>query len=153
DIWWMSLDERKPHLYLGTRSIEGGARFSPDGKWVAYQSNESGNPEVYVAPFPPTGAKWQVSSGRGAAPPWRGDGKELFYVPPTSPVVAFMAVPIHLGATPEIGQAAKLFSVPVNDRTFGPYDVTRDGQRFVVNARIGEEPPPQPLILVQRFDR
>jgi len=152
DIWWMSLDERKPHLYLGTPFVETAARFSPDGKWVAYQSNESGNPEIYIAPFPPTGAKWQVSSGRGASPRWRGDGQELFYVTPTVTVM-FMAVPIRLGATPEIGQAAKLFSVPINNPNSGVYDVTRDGQRFLVNARMGEEPPPQPLILLQHFDR
>src|SRR5207247_9038241 len=102
DIWWMSLADRKPHLYLGTPFIEGAARFSPDGKWVAYHSNETGENEVYVAPFPPTGAKWQVSANFGAAPRWRADGKELFYITRGSKMVA---VPIALnGPAPEVGK-------------------------------------------------
>jgi len=146
DIWWISLAERKPHLYLGTPAIESNARFSPDGKWVAYVSDDSGDPEVYVAPFPPTGAKWQVSTG--LQPHWRGDGNELFFVATGAPA-AMMAVPIHLGATPEIGQAVKLFGVHLP----GQYDVTSDGQRFLVDVHVGEEPPPQPIILLQHFDQ
>ena len=63
-----------------------------------------------------------------------------------------MAVPIKLGATPEIGRAVKLFQFHVGASNANMYDVTADGQRFLINARIGEEPPPQPLVLVQHFD-
>jgi serine/threonine protein kinase/Tol biopolymer transport system component len=148
DIWWISLAERKPHLYLGTPADETTARFSPDGKWVAYVSEDSSNLEVYVAPFPPTGAKWQVSTGGGLQPHWRGDGNELFFVATGTPA-AMMAVPIHLGATPEIGQAVKLFGF----HRPGQYDVTSDGQRFLLDVHVGEEPPPPPIILLQHFDR
>jgi len=151
DIFWMSLADRKSHPYLSTEFIEANGRFSPDGKWVAYQSNESGTNEIYVAPFPPTGAKWQVSNGGGVVPRWRRDGKEMFYVAPA--IRSIVSVPITLGATPQIGQATKLFDF--HPGLLGPtmYDVTTDGQRFLINTRIGEEPPPQPLILVQHFDR
>ena len=66
--------------YLQGASDESQAQFSPDGLWVAYASTESGQPEVYVQPFPATGAKWQVSVGGGEQPRWRRDGKEVFYL-------------------------------------------------------------------------
>src|SRR5260370_36422570 len=76
--------ERKPMVVLQTSFDEGGGVFSPDGKWVAYQSNESGRLEIYVRSFSPAaaaaGGKWQVSNQGGTAPRWRGDGKELFYL-------------------------------------------------------------------------
>lgn len=152
DVWWMSLADRKPHLYIGTPFLETGGRFSPDGKWIAYFSNETGTNEVYVAPFPPTGARWQVSSGGGLIPRWRSDGRELFYVSPgTSP--ALIAVPIILGAAPEIGRGLKLFDLRAGPPSLTMYDVTRDGRRFVVNSRVGDEAPPAPLSVVQHFDR
>jgi Tol biopolymer transport system component/predicted Ser/Thr protein kinase len=156
DIWSMSLADGKRVPYLKTSFIESVARFSPDGKWVAYQSNESGPFEVYVAPFPPTGAKWQVSANGGTVPRWRSDMKELFYYDALGSRV--MAVPIALGPTPQIGQAAPLFHFETAFSTIGQlptnglYDVTRDGQRFLANTRIGETPLPAPLILVQHFD-
>src|SRR5262249_34950613 len=85
DIWWMSLADRKPQPYLATEFHESNARFSPDGKWIAYQSNETGPSEIYIAPFPPTGAKWQVSTAGGVVPRWRADGKELYFFAPGSP--------------------------------------------------------------------
>lgn len=152
DIWWMSLADRKPHLYIGTPFLENGGRLSPDGKWVAYFSNETGTNEVYVAPFPPTGARWQVSSGGGIVPRWRSDGRELFYVVSGSPP-AMMAVPIAMGATPEVGRAVKLFGMRAGPASVTMYDVTRDGRRFVVNCLVGDQPPPAPLYVVQHFDR
>jgi serine/threonine protein kinase/Tol biopolymer transport system component len=150
DLWWMSLKERKPHVYLATPIIEMAARFSPDGKWVAYQSQESGPFEVYLAPFPPTGAKWQVSSGGGTVPRWRHDGKELYYVLPNSGKV--IGVPITLGTTPQIGRGVELFQFNVGPRNLWMYDVSADGQRFIVNAAVGDEASSTPLILVQHFD-
>ena len=79
DLYWMSLAERKPHVYLATSFVETAARFSPDGKWVAYQSNESGRMEVYLAPFPSTRSQVAVSSNAGGfRGAWRW--KELYYV-------------------------------------------------------------------------
>src|SRR5262249_23266240 len=81
DLWILPLSgDRKPTPFLQTPFQEAIARFSPDGKWVTYQSNESGHTEIYVQPFPPTGGKWQVSVNGGTISNWRGDGKELFFM-------------------------------------------------------------------------
>jgi Tol biopolymer transport system component len=74
--------DRKASVFLQTSFNVGVARFSPDGRWVAYQSNESGRNEVYVAPFPGPGGKWQVSTAGGTFPRWRNDGRELYYLAP-----------------------------------------------------------------------
>ena len=149
DIWTLSLADGKAQPYLSTDSVETMARIAPGGKWMAYQSVESGRWEVYVAPIPPTGGKWQVSAGGGVVPHWRSDGKELYYVTLDGKMTA---VPITLGATPQIGVAQPLF--PIRPASFAPppYDQTADGQHFLVNSRIGDEPPPQPLMVVQHFD-
>src|SRR5262249_25279903 len=70
--------------FLSTKSSESNGQISPDGKWVAYQSNESGDWEIYVTTFPTAAGKWQVSRGGGTQPRWRADGKELFYIGPKS---------------------------------------------------------------------
>ena len=145
DIFWMSLDDKKPHPYLTTSFIETNPRLSPDGKWLAYQSNESGTNEIYLAPFPPTGGKWQVSTKGGVSPRWRGDGGELFYVNDAN----IVSVPVTLSATPQIGAVTPLFELPRG--SVPSFDVTRDGQRFLCIERVGEEPPPAPLIVVQNF--
>jgi len=81
DIWALPLSgDRKPVAVAKSEFDETQGRFSPDGKWVAFSSNESGRYEIYVQPFPPTGAKWQVSSHGGAQPQWRRDGKELYFL-------------------------------------------------------------------------
>ena len=151
DIWWIELDERKPHPYLVTDFVETGAHFSPDGRWVAYASDEAGRQEVYLAPFPPTGAKWQVSTEGGAGPRFRADGKEMFFACPATSKM--MMVPIMLGNTPQIGAAVPLFDFHPAVSTPANFDVTGDGQRFLCNTRIGDEVPAAPLTLVQHFDR
>jgi eukaryotic-like serine/threonine-protein kinase len=152
DIHWMSIADRKSGPFVMTPFGEGAGRFSPDGKWVAYQSNQTGINEVYVARFPPTGAKWQVSAGGGILPRWRADGKELFFVKPGAPAKVF-AVPIVLGATPQIGQVVNLFDFDIGRPSPSVYDVTADGQKILANTQTGEEPPSAPLSLVQHFDR
>ena len=109
------------------------ARFSSDGKWVAYVSNESGRDEVYVQSFPASGGKWQVSTNGGFTPRWRGDGKELFYIAPDRKI---MSVEVKAGATIfEVSSPRGLFEAPV-DAPAGTnrYDISPDGQRFLVNA-------------------
>ncbi|HUI78958.1 MAG TPA: protein kinase [Bryobacteraceae bacterium] len=135
DLWILPLEgERKPVAYLQTPFDEEDATLSPDGKWVAYASNESGQPQVYLQSMPVTSVKYQISSEGGDFPRWRRDGKELFYL---SPAGNLMAVPIKLGATPEFGTAQVLFGAPgVAD--FAP---THDGQRFVLNAPAGGQAP------------
>ena len=100
DLWLLPLDgDRKPREYLQTPFDETNGRFAPGAsggpRWMAYQSNESGQSQVYIQSIPPTGAKFQVSTTGGDAPKWRGDGRELFYV---SSDRKMMAVPVQLGA-------------------------------------------------------
>jgi Tol biopolymer transport system component len=155
DIWVLPLTgERKPILFLRAAAAAYDAQFSPDGRWVAYTSRESGIPEVYVAPLDPakllnggTGGtpagKWQVSSNGGSVPRWRRDGKELFYIGPENSI---MAVEVEgRGASFNVGQSQRLFVAPVSpfDST---YDVAPDGQRFVISASPEEESPPLVLM-------
>ena len=108
--------ERQATPYLQTEFDEQHGRFSPDGKWVAYTSNESGRQEVYVQSFPVSGAKFQISSGGGREPHWRKDGTELFYIGEDRTLTA---VPVKLGGSAsepfQAGQAKPLF--PLSRRT------------------------------------
>jgi Tol biopolymer transport system component len=94
DLWVLPMEgagERKPAPFLTTRSNERMGRFSPDGRWIAYASDESGRPEIYVRPFPVPaggGGTWTVSQGGGFAPRWRRDGTELFYITADGQVMA-----------------------------------------------------------------
>ncbi|HEY3202155.1 MAG TPA: hypothetical protein VGL03_00715, partial [Thermoanaerobaculia bacterium] len=135
DLWILPLfGDKKPAPLLVTPFDEFEARFSPDGRWFAYGSKESGSWEIYVQPFPPTGAKWQISVGGGTTPRWRGDGKEILYV-----AADYMrkAVDIKMSPTFEAGVPRDLFQTP---NSWGS-DVMPDGQRFLVNLAAGESPP------------
>jgi eukaryotic-like serine/threonine-protein kinase len=132
DLWVLPLfGDRTPIPLLQTPARESHAEFSPDGRWIAYTSNESGRAEIYVQPFPPTGGKWQISSDSGRQPKWRRDGAELFFLSEAKQV---MAVDVKPGATFEAGTPRALFAVDVNlSFQRNNYDVTADGQRFLVN--------------------
>lgn len=136
DVWAMPLEgDRKPFAVAQTQSEERGARFSPDTRWVAYQSNETGRSEVYVQPFPGPGGKVQVSTDGGSLPYFRRDGRELFFIGPSNRV---MAVPITLGdARATIGTPASLFISPGS----GIFDPASDGERFLVDALVEESAP------------
>src|SRR5262249_13050531 len=88
DLWLLPLGEQKPMPLIETQFNEQQARFSFDGRWMAYVSNESGPYQVYIQSFPTSGGKWQVSIGGGAQPQWRRDGKELFYLAPDRKLMA-----------------------------------------------------------------
>jgi hypothetical protein len=140
----------KPFAWLQTEFDERHGRFSPDGRWVAYTSNESGRDEVYVRSFPGSGAKVRISAGGGVEPQWRKDGTELFYI---SEDRTLMAVPVKLaGSASEplhVGTAKSLFSVPVVD-TFivgRSYEASIDGQRFLLRTPAGGATAP-PLTVV-----
>ena len=121
---------------------QGDARFSPDGKWLAYTSNESGIAEVYVRPFPGPGGTWKVSVAGGFLPQWRGDGKEMFYLSPDSKL---MAVPIVLAPAFQAGTPAALFSLQSSTSLF---EASRDGKRFLINTvPEGAGSPPLNLLL------
>ncbi|MBI3402305.1 MAG: protein kinase [Acidobacteria bacterium] len=118
------------------REIDG--RFSPDGRWFAYQSNESGRNEVFVQAFPPSGGKWQISTAGGAAPMWRSDGKEILYQGPGD---TFYAVAVRgAGAAFEIGLPVKLFQRRMVHPQFerNSWTVTRDGQRFLLVVPVDD---------------
>jgi Tol biopolymer transport system component len=123
---------------IATSANESGAVFSPDGRWIAYQSDESGADESYVQSFPAGNDRQQVSVGGGTQPRWRGDGKELFYV---SPDRRIMAVDIPAGERIEAGKPHALFGTRILAlvEARNHYDVSADGQRFVVNSRRPED--------------
>jgi Tol biopolymer transport system component len=134
---------------LNTKANESNGQISPDGKWVAYASDESGAWEVYVTSFPGGAGKWQVSRGGGSEPRWRGDGKELFYIAPTG---MLMAVPVNAQSDFATGTPAPLFQIhgraPISSTDIFTYDVTRDGQRFLVNRYVKPEHVPPLTILL-----
>jgi Tol biopolymer transport system component len=121
-------------------------RFSPDGRWLAYHSGESGTPEVYVVPYPMASRRWQVSSLGGTIPRWRADSKEIFYASRDNRLMAVEAE-AHDGGL-EVGAPRALFEArPVGPRAF--YAVSPDGQRFLVNSLQGDGPAS--ITLVQNW--
>ena len=139
--------DRQPRLFLQTEFNEKQGRFSPDGKWMAYASDESGKYEIYVQPFPATGGKWQISTNGGEQPSWRRDGKELYYVAGDKKLIAVTVEPDSLSfraSTPK-----ELFQMHVgSDFGRNQYAVTADGQRFLVNTLVGETASPQITVMV-----
>jgi Tol biopolymer transport system component len=119
--------------------------ISPDGKWMAYQSNESGRMEVYITAFPAGGAKWQVSSEGGVQAKWRRDGKELFFLDSADNLMAVDVV--ASGNAVRLGVPHALFHVPAAQRQVGAFDVTADGKKFLLNSGSDKEGN-QPLTLV-----
>lgn len=127
---------RRVKAPVSTKFHERNPALSPDGKWLAYESNESGTFEIYVRPFPDVdGGLWPVSSGGGVQPAWTPDGTELFYVRPDG---RLMRVPVHTGATFEVGPPHVVIDRPL-DRTLATpraYDVSPDGQRFLIAEAV-----------------
>jgi Tol biopolymer transport system component len=138
NIWLFPLEgERKPRVWAPTRFDQSNARFSPDGRRIAFESTESGDPEIYVALTEGGGEKRRISPAGGRFPRWRRDGKELYYVAPTGDL---MAVSVTLGPKWEAGVPAPLFRA---EREIQNYDVTPDGSRFLICApleKTGESP-------------
>jgi Tol biopolymer transport system component len=150
DLLVMPLDgPRRPEPLIATQFPEANADISPDGRWIAYQSSESGQNQVYVRPFPQVEAgRWQLSSGGGSRPMWAKSGRELFYLEGNN---ALMTVPVQTtGTTFSAGNPTRLFE----GRYFaGPagrlYDVTRDGQRFLmIKDNLGGDPTPLSMVVV-----
>jgi Tol biopolymer transport system component len=145
DIWVLPLTgERKPVLFLQTSFVESSPRFSPNGRWIAYVSYESGRSEVYVAPFPGPGRKLQISSAGGQHPRWRRDGREIYYLSNDNKIVAVEVSAI--GDTFEVGSSKALFETRPN-RNGNVYDVSRDGRSFLVNT-LAQAQTSEPLTLV-----
>jgi Tol biopolymer transport system component len=152
DLWVLPMTgDRKPFPFLQTEFTETQGRLSPDSRWMAYTSNESGTSEVYVQPFPASGAKWQVSVNGGMQPKWRRDGKELFYLAADRKL---MAVEVNAGAVFESGIPKPLFDTRIGTSNplylFNQYDVTGDGQRFLV-ASTPNEATSAPIAVVMNW--
>ena len=131
----MADGDHRESAYLSSPANEAQARFSPDGKWMAYQSDESGQSQVYVQTIPAGGGKFQISTAGGGDPVWRRDGKELYYIDAGQKL---MAVPVRInGASFEPGAPQALFSAS-GASDFG-FAVTHDGQRFLMNVPAGGE--------------
>ena len=140
DLWVLpTFGDRKPFPFLVTPFDEQDGRIAPDGRWVAYSSDESGQMETYVARFPAGGGKSRISAAGGSHPRWRGDRKELFYVSLDNKVMA-----VEIESTPEelrIGTVKPLFAIHPPTQFGYSYDVAADGQRFLVNTDVGTMPP------------
>ncbi len=140
----------EPTRFLTSAGSEANGQISPDGKWVAYASDESGNWEVYVTSFPGAAGKWQVSRGGGTEPRWRGDGREIFYIGPNGMLTA---VSVNGASAFVTGTPAPLFQIrgraPISSTDVFTYDVAKDGKRFLVNRYVKPEHVPPLTILLQ----
>ena len=140
----------EPMALVATESREVQPTLSPDGRWLAYMSRETGSFEVYVVPFPNAGdAKWAVSTRGGAEPVWSHSGRELFY---RNGLGEMVAVPVETEPTFSVGQPEVLFPATEfrSNAEHPQYDVTPDDQRFIMIRQIGEDVTGK-LILVQNF--
>lgn len=147
-LWAFPLASRdKPwRIRASDRAESWQSEISPDGRWIAYMSEESGSPEVYVEPFPGTGARWQVSPRGGLEPHWRGDGKELFFIAANETLMALSVSGDWQAARPR-----PLFRVSVPDLGgAGDYAVSRDGEAFVVNLFVSDPAVP-PIDVVMNW--
>jgi Tol biopolymer transport system component len=148
DLWLLPMvGERKPVRQLGTNFNEMQGAVSPDGRWLAYASDESGRYEIYVQTFPPSTSKVLVSTSGGTEPRWRGDSRELYYLDGARNL---MAVPVEPANAFRGGSAQVLFhtNTPAVVGQFRRhYDVTKNGHRFLVNTLV-QDPPPPPVITI-----
>ena len=150
DLWVLPLETRKPSLFLKTDASEVWGQFSPDGAWVAYQSNDSGRFEIYVRPFPGPGEQYPISTTGGVYPRWSRDGKELYYLAPDG---GLMAVPIRAASTtitagtPTLLFKTRKVGAGLNVIASGhQYDVAPDG-RFLINVEAESSVAPITLLL------
>jgi Tol biopolymer transport system component len=142
DIWLLPLvGDRKPVPWLRTPSNENNAAVSPDGRWVTYLSNESGQFEIYVAPFAGGGSRVQVSRGGGGGNTWRSDGKEIIY----SGANGIMAAEVRAGDQIDVGEPHALFKPPPGTTGWAP---TPDGRRFLLGLPVDTEVPRTPTIVL-----
>jgi eukaryotic-like serine/threonine-protein kinase len=143
-------EDKKPIPLLNSEFNEIEGTVSPDGRWLAYASDESGSYEVYVQPFGPTSSKpatgkWQISIGGGSDPHWRGDGREMFYVAPNRKIMAVAVKTDGDGFVPSPPQSLFDMRFSVDDLGVSRYAVSADGQRFLIAADPETAPESPPL--------
>jgi len=149
DIWAMEVDGGEPVPLVASSFREVSPSVSPDGRWLAFMSDESGQFEVYVTTFPEPGRRWQVSSNGGTTPRWRGDGREIFLR--TADGTLWAAAVDGSGDTFTVGEVSELFSWVRPPGFRSPYDVTNDGQRFLINRAVNANRA-EPLAVVLNWD-
>ncbi|MFI5184275.1 MAG: TolB family protein, partial [Vicinamibacteria bacterium] len=147
EIWTYSIGDHKATPFLASEFNTGEPVFSPDGHFTLYASAESGRLEVYVQAFPGPGGKWQLSTEGGEDPLWSRDGKEIFYIAPGN---RLMVVPVKAGPEPQPGTPRFLFEARFRQDTGQQYDVSADGQRFLIAADLSEANA-SPITLVQNW--
>jgi Tol biopolymer transport system component len=155
DLWMVSLEgERKAWPLLQTPASEQNGQLSPDGRWLAYGSNETGPVELYVRPATATGGQWPISTGGGGSPRWRGDSKELFYVSRGK----MWAVEVMTNGDAFVpGTQTDLFDnigFPPHNDSYAPWAVSSDGQRFLIPRRESDtatEIAPNPIVVVHNW--
>jgi len=152
DIWVMRMSDRKTQPFVRTPFNESAPQFSPDGRWLAYVSNESGHNEIYVQPYPGPGGKWQISTEGGTEPVWNRNGRELFYRNGNK----LMAVDVATQPSFAGGKPRLLFEGPYvpTPATFPNYDVSSDGQRFLMlkPSESAEGAPTQINVVLNWFE-
>ena len=140
--------EQKPFPVVATNFVDVAPAFSPDGKWLAYANDETGRMEVYIQPFPSGAGRWQVSTAGGSRPKWRKDGKELFFDTTDQQV---MAVDVNQnGASLQLGAPHALFKATTVAGPSGPYTVSADGKKFVMNTVLPQSIT-EPLTLITNW--
>jgi Tol biopolymer transport system component len=157
DIWSLRLGDGEPAAtpVIRTPFFEGLAKFSPDGRWIAHESDESGRPEVYVQPYPESTGKWRISTDGGLRPRWARSGRELFYLKDDGTLMVVDVLgdesAFKAGTPRALFKTNTVFSNhagpgPLRDM---PYDVTRDGQQFLFTERLtgGSQPIPITVVL------
>jgi Tol biopolymer transport system component len=147
DLWVLPLfGDGKPFPIVQTPFDDSNGAVAPNGKWMAYQNDESGRMEIYIASFPGGGAKWQVSTNGGISARWRRDGRELFFLDAANNI---MAVDVDAsGSAVRLGVPHALFSAVGVRRGSGAYDVTADGKKFLINSGdVKESGEPMTLVL------
>lgn len=126
------------------------ASFSPDGKLIVYQSNESGREEIYIRAFPSESGQWQVSNLGGTRPQWSNDGKEIYYLGPNAG--SMMAAGVRAaGSAIQVDAPRQLFAAPIAPTAFNPYAVTADGQRFLAVQPVSGALRAGPLTVVTNW--
>jgi serine/threonine protein kinase len=145
-VWLLSLDDHQARALLQSPSFAQGApAFSPNGRFIAYDSTESGRLEVYVQTFPPSGQKWLISSGGGGIPRWREDGREIFYLTEDGRV---MSAEMKSDSSFESVVAKQLFQLQIKLASGYPFTVTPDGSRFLINTPAEANDPAPMVVLV-----
>jgi Tol biopolymer transport system component len=148
DVWAAPVNGGAPTPIVRTRFEESHGRLSPNGQWFAYQSDESGQFQVYVESFPPGRGKWRVSTNGGRVPEWRSDGRELYFIDNDGHLVA---VPVTTGSTFDIGTSSVLFETrtpPFEYPDPPAYAVIGIGDRFLVNRLVDHDPSTSVVVLL-----